>query len=329
MNLFAGTRPEDYYPVGLHWDEFPGTGSPQQRLQEQERDGIDAEVLYPGPGSRVLIGSAKEEDVSRALHRAYNEWLAQEYCAVAPERLIGLGVIPSLGVEAAIDELRHCREMGLKGVDLGTFPAGQSFPTPEDDAFWAAALDLGMPVSIHVAVGGVRARPDFKYPQEPDADHNPNTDLVERTTRYARAGGVNAVQLVVAGVFDRFPTLKLYFAENQIGWIPCFLEQLDNNYAKNCYWAERIHGVPILERRPSEYIKEHCFWGFMYDPVGVRLRHDVGIDRVMWSTDFPHIESDWPNSMHVIAETFSGVPDDEKYRLVAGNCIDFFHLEDA
>lgn len=65
----------------------------------------------------------------------------------------------------------------------------------------------------------------------------------------------------------------------------------------------------------------------MYDPIGVRLRYDVGVDHVMWSTDFPHIESDWPSSMNVVEETFAGVPEDEKRRMVAGNCIEFFHLE--
>src|SRR5437867_7366710 len=329
MNLYSGNTPEDFFPVGVRWDDCPGTGPAEQRLSEQDRDGIDAEVLYPGPGSRSLLTGVKDNDAYRALLRAYNEWLAEEYCAVAPDRLIGLGLLPDRGVDDAIDEMLYCKELGLKGVDLISYPAGNTYPTVEDDRFWSAAVDAEMPVSIHVAVGGVRAKPDFKYPMEPSPEQNPNTDLVERTTRYARAGGVNAVQMVVAGLFDRVPKLKLYLAENQIGWLPHFFEQLDNNYVKNCHWAQKLFGVPVLERPPSEYIKEHCYWGFMYDPVGVRLRHDVGVDHIMWSTDFPHIESDWPNSMNVIEETFAGVPEDEKRRMVAGNCIEFFKLGGA
>ena len=326
MNLYAGSAPEDFYPGRQRWEDCPGTGSPQQRLQEQDRDGIDAEVLYPGPGSRGLLTGVKDPEVSRALIRAYNDFQTREYCAVAPDRLIGLGVLPDKGVDDVIDEMLYCRELGLKGVYLGSYPTGLGYPTPEDDRFWAAAIDLDMPVSIHVSFGGVRPRPEFRYPVELAGDDSPG-DLLERCTRYARAGGVNAVQMVIAGVFDRFPNLHIYLAENQIGWIPCFLEQTDNNYERNCYWAQEGLGVPVLSRKPSEYIKDHFSWGFMWDPLGVRLRHDIGVDRIMWSSDFPHIESDWPNSMRVIQETFVGVPEDEKYRIVAGNCVDFFHLD--
>lgn len=327
MNLFSGKDPEKFIPLGIRWDECAGTGSPEQRLQEQDQDGIDAEVLYPGPGSRLLLTGVKDKASYLALLRAYNDWLAEEFCAVAPDRLIGLGLLPETGIDDAIAEMEHCAKLGLKGVDLAAWPGGQNYPTPADGKFWAAVIDLDMPLTIHIAIGGVRTRPAFKYPVEPEGDQRPNTDLVERLTRYALAGGVNAVQMVIAGVFDRSPKLKVFFAENQIGWIPNFYEQLDNNYRVNHYWAEKLFGVKRLARLPSEYIKEHCYWGFMYNPVGVRMRHEVGVDRVMWSSDFPHIESDWPNSMRIIQEMFAGVPEEETYKMIAGNAIDFFHLD--
>jgi predicted TIM-barrel fold metal-dependent hydrolase len=328
MNLYSGSTPEDYWPGAQRWDDCPGTGSPEQRLREQDQDGIDAEILYPGPGSRGLLTGVKHAEVSRALIRAYNEFQAREFCAVNPDRLLALGVLPDTGVDAAIEEMTHCKELGCKGAYLGTYPSGLGYPTPEDDRFWAAALDLEMPITIHVSIGGIhQPRPQFQYPLDLPAEERPG-DLLERCTRYARAGGVNAVQMVLAGVFDRFPALQIYMAENQIGWIPCFLEQTDNNYERNCHWAERGLGVPVLQRRPSEYIKDHFLWGFMYDRLGVRLRHDIGVDRLMWGSDFPHIESDWPSSMHIIEQSFVGVPEDEKRRMLAGNCIDFFRLDD-
>lgn len=326
MNLYAGSIPQEYYPGRQRWEDCPGTGSPQQRLQEQDRDGVDAEVLYPGPGSRGLLTGVKDPEVCRVLFRAYNEYQANEYCAVAPERLIGLGVLPDKGLDDAIDEMLHCRELGLKGAYLGSYPSGLGYPTPDDDGFWAAAIDLDMPVTIHVSIGGIhQPRPQFTYPVEPPDDERPG-DLLERCTRYARAGGVNAVQMVLAGVFDRFPKLRIFMAENQIGWIPCFLEQTDNNYERNCYWAQKAFGLPVLSRKPSEYIKEHFWWGFMSDRFGVQVRHEIGVDHIMWSSDFPHIESDWPNSLRIIEESLAGVPEDEQYRMVAGNCIDFFRL---
>src|SRR5581483_4792419 len=155
--------------------------------------------------------------------------------------------------------------------------------------------------------------------------------LVEQVTneKFCRLGGTNAVQLIFAGVFDRFPSLQIDFAETQLGWIPFFLEMADERYERHRVWAERLQGVPPLEMRPSEYIREHCFWGFQHDRVGVELRHHLRADRVIWATDFPHQESDWPDSMSVVKRNFAGVPDDERYRMVAGNAIEFFHLDAA
>jgi predicted TIM-barrel fold metal-dependent hydrolase len=327
MNLFSGTRPEDYEPRGINWDDFPGTGGAEQRLQELDQDGVDAEVLYPGPGSAALVSSLNDKGTYKVLISAYNDWLGQEFCAVNPKRLIGMGLIPNTNAEDAIAEMEHCAKIGLKGVYLSTFPNGQRYPTPGDDAFWSAALAMDMPITIHISFAGVRPAPAFKYPIEPEGDDKPGADYLERLTRYARAGGMDATQLVIAGVFDRFPNLRLYWAENQIGWVPNFLEQLDNNYRVNHFWAEKILGMPKLAKWPSEYIREHCWWGFMYNPVGVQARHQIGVDKCMWGSDFPHIESDWPNSMRIIDEMFDGVPDDERHAMVAGNCIDFFHLD--
>jgi predicted TIM-barrel fold metal-dependent hydrolase len=128
-------------------------------------------------------------------------------------------------------------------------------------------------------------------------------------------------------VFDRFPQLHIDFAENQIGWIPFFLEMADTRYDRHSGWAERLLDVKPLERLPSEYIREHCFWGFQHDRVGVELRYHLGVDRVIWATDFPHQESEFPNSMEVIEKVFEGVPEAEKRQMVAQNVIDFFHLD--
>jgi hypothetical protein len=89
---------------------------------------------------------------------------------------------------------------------------------------------------------------------------------------------------------------------------------------------ERYFGFKPLKRQPSEYIREHCHWGFIYDPMGLRLRYDIGVDRIMWGNDFPHSAGDWPNSRRVIEEIFSGVPEDEKQKILIDNCVGFFHL---
>ena len=327
--------PEEYAPNLFQterWDAVaPGWGSAEERVRDLDVDGIDAEVLFPGTHVPLVYeGMRTDKAAYNAMIRAYNGWLAEEYCAVAPDRLIGLGIIPITGVEHAIAEMEYCAKMGLKGIDLVGFPSGRWNPTPEDDKFWAAAIDLKIAVTAHISFNELRPAPPgerFKYPREPDVVAG-GADFVGRLARYARAGGVDAVKLVVAGVFDRFPKLHIYWAETQIGWIPNFLEQMDNNYRVHRYWADDVFGVK-LARRPSEYIQEHCWWGFMYNPVGVRMRHEIGVDRLMWGSDFPHVETHWPHTLDMFEEMFTGVPEDEKYKVVAGNAIQFFHLDHA
>ena len=169
----------------------------------------------------------------------------------------------------------------------------------------------------------------FKYPREPEGEKRPPTDFVQRFARQGphHSGSVEASQLVIAGVFDRFSGLQIYWAENNIGWLPYFYEQMDHEYSINRFWAERHLGLPKLKRRPSEYLKEHAHWGFFEDHVGVKLRHEVGVDRMMWSTDFPHVVTRWPKSVAMFHSQTAGVPDDERWQMAAGNAIKFFRLD--
>ena len=137
-------------------------------------------------------------------------------------------------------------------------------------------------MSISTAAGE-RKGPLFKYPKESDEIMKKLThDLVEQVGRFGPVrgnGSIPAVQWVLSGLFDRFPTLRIFFAENQIGWIPFFLQGADVRYDRHHRWAERLLGFKPLKRPPSEYIREHCFWGFQFDRVGVELRHKINVDR--------------------------------------------------
>jgi predicted TIM-barrel fold metal-dependent hydrolase len=150
---------------------------------------------------------------------------------------------------------------------------------------------------------------------------------VNLMVRFASENAITPLQMAFAGVFDRFPTLQVYWAETQIGWLPYCLSQVDDNYERNRYWAERFWGLEPLARPPSEYLKTHCYWGFMKDPLGIELRHRIGVDRILWGSDFAHAAGDWPNSLEVIDETFTGVPENERERILATNAVDFFGLE--
>jgi predicted TIM-barrel fold metal-dependent hydrolase len=328
-SLYGGRAPENFDPTIMDFDATPGCGSPEQRLREQDQDGIDAEVLF---ALDVRNSAIRDRSALIAIVHGFNQYMAEEYCAVDRDRLIAAAVLPNVGAAEDIVEMEDCKRLGLKAAWLRTFPSGKTYPTPEDDRFWAAALDLDMPLIVHTSFPahvGSRETPLFKYPQEPEGEQRPPTDFVQRLARQGpfHTGSVEASQLVVAGVFERFPKLQIYWAENNVGWIPYFYEQMDHEYTVNRFWAERHLGLPKLKRLPSEYLREHAYWGFFEDHVGVRLRHEVGVDRMMWSTDFPHVVTRWPHSLKVLESQMRGVPEDEQKKMSALNAVKFFRLD--
>jgi predicted TIM-barrel fold metal-dependent hydrolase len=181
-----------------------------------------------------------------------------------------------------------------------------------------------MPVTVHVGLQRTDG-PLFKYEREP-AEVAFGGDPIRVLTRFGGNSGLNAVQLLLSGVFDRYPKLRMYWAETQIGWLPYYYEQLDDVYKRSRFWMERYFSLKPLEQQPSQILREHFYWGFIYDPIGLRLRYDIGVDRIMWGNDFPHSAGDWPNSRRIIEDMFSGVPTDEKQRILVDNAVEFFHL---
>jgi predicted TIM-barrel fold metal-dependent hydrolase len=301
-------------------------------VKEQDIDGLDAEVLFPamvaGP---VLWRSISHDEVYKAVIRGYNDWLGEEYCSVAPDRLIGMGVIPITNVDDAIAEMEHCKRLGLKGILLGALPNGKGYPTPEDDRFWAAAVDMEMPVTVHVSFdrsGPRESQPTFKYPKEdPEVMRRIRRPLLEWITNFGLRPAVSVAQLVLAGVFDRFPTLQVFFAETRLGWVPFWLEHADLWYHRHRQWSEELLGFKPLKRLPSEYVRDHISFSVQYERVAVEVRHHVGVDRIMFATDFPHIECEWPNTRPIVEEIYADVPQEEKYRMWAGNAVEFFKLD--
>ena len=304
-----------------------GTGSPEQRLREQDQDGIEAEILF----SQIsfVLRQAKDDDLYLELVRAYNEFLAEEYMAVAPDRLICMGTIPITGVEDAVRELEHCAKLGLRGVKLDRFPSGRGYPTAEDDKFWAAAVDLKMPLTNHNdgKMGSGRGEPAFKYDKEPGEDVH-QREPMNYFFRFTNDAMTASIQMAFAGVWDRFPALEMYWAETMIGWFEYGLWQVDDHYRRYMPMIHENWGLRYLERKPSEYLKERTYWGFLHDPVGIRRRDCIGYDKLMWGTDFAHAASEWPNSIKLMEQDFADVPENEKRAMLVDNCVKYFHLND-
>ena len=335
FGLYAGKGRDTWAPFKQRYEDSAGTGSPQQRLSEQDTDGIGAEILFPGANGPRFWRHLRDDFCYLAFIRAYNEFLAEEYCAHDPDRLIGVGAIPWTGVDDSIAEMEYCHEHGLRAVLLGVFPNGSGSPRAEDDAFWAAALDLGMVLTVHVDIDRSRGGQLQKMIDMTDTSERarralpPELIITQQTSVFGRAGAPNAMQLAMTGVFDRFPDMKVFFAENQIGWIPFWLEQADVRFHRHHRWIEREFGWKRVERLPSEYVKDHCYWGFQRDRVGVLLREMIGTNKLIWATDFPHQESDWPNSRQILELNFEGVPATEVEMMTSGNVSRLFGLSSS
>jgi predicted TIM-barrel fold metal-dependent hydrolase len=331
LDLRAGHASGTWQPFGIKVDNAAGTGSPEQRVREQDQDGIDAEILFAAMVAGPVFWRNIAHDVAyKAVVRGYNDWLAEEYCSVDPDRLIGMGVMPITNVEDAITEMEHCKNLGLKGVLLGGLPNGRGYPTPEDDRFWAAALDLDMPVTAHVQLyrtGARAAQPTFKYPKEdPVIMQRLRRPFLEWLTNFGLPPALGMTQLVLAGVFERFPKLNILFAETRLGWVPFWLEHMDLWYQRHLGWAEEYLGFKPLKHPPGHYVRQNIHFTVQYERVAVEQRHHVGTNHIMFATDFPHIENEWPNSRPIIDEIYANVPEAEKAKIWAGNAVDFFRL---
>ena len=336
LDLRAGRTNENWQPFGTTVAGTAGVGPPEQRLREQDVDGLLAEVLFPNMqmGPR-LWRSMPDDEAYRAAVRAYNDWLGEEYCAVSRDRLIGLGVIPWTNVEDAVAELAHCARLGLRGVTLGVFPSGKSYPTPADDRFWAAAIDTKMPLTVHVGfdrLGPRAVEPTFEYRDaEPGAAARiPGRTIVEWMALLGLPPALSLTQMIMSGAFDRFPALKVFFAETRLGWVPFWMEEADYWYERHRHWAERLLNLKPLPQRPSNYVRQHIYFSVQHvERVAVELRHHLGVEHVMFATDFPHIECDWPNTRPFAERLFAGVPAEEAFRIAAGNMLAFFDLGDT
>jgi uncharacterized protein len=299
MNACAGLDPEDMKGWCRFDDIRAGGYDPAARLLEMDRDGVDAEVLYPTPRLTQAVLANTDVDYHLAMVRAYNDWLS-EYVEHAPERFGGLAVLPNRGVEEAVAEVERVMDRpGMRGVVMGCYPNGTLAISDADDKVWGVLAERRIPLSIHVSLSQTMpAAHKAKLPGYGRFFDAPN----------------RMIELVFAGVFDRFPELDVVFAEVDFGWVPYVKEQIDNNY-------QRLEPVSRfgLQQLPSEYVERHFHFGYMTDTFGIRNRHDVGVERILWSNDYPHISADWPFSWRTIQSAFSGVPSAERHAILAGN----------
>ena len=291
-----------------------GGWDPVERLKDQEIDGLEAEVVYSSLGMPLF--GLDDAEVQRACFRAYNDWVA-EFCAHSPKRLFGIALIGLDDVHEGVKELERCKKIGLRGALIaGLPPENQPYSSRVYDPFWQAAGELGMPISLHV-VTGARRKHLLTPTAQRIASHEgdaPGIGFIALYMFLTTDVQESLFEILLSGVPQRFPKLKIVSAENDTGWLPHFMYRLDHAYDKLHHRAN-LH----LEMTPGDFMRRQVFATFQDDPIGPMTWRYFGADNYMWASDFPHPDSTFPDSHKVIAKDFEGVPAEVQQKMVFDN----------
>ncbi len=306
INAMAGRKFEDYsFNVRRLNDQRPGGWDPAERLKDQDLDGVQAEVLYGG-------GPLPSQDpaLRRASYFAYNDWLA-DFCAAAPRRLLGMAYIPCESAQDAIAEVRRMAHKGLAGAVIPRFPPGGNWFDPQWERLWDTFVEAGWPAGVHV---GGRGR-EMAMPSLDSTGFL--ADLL--MSKFAMGEAISI--MVLSGILERHPQLRVISVEGQIGWLSFAHYYLDHLWERHRYWTKNN-----LKERPSYYFKRQVYATFMEDPVGLRECHHIGIDKIMWSSDYPHSETTWPRSRELTQDWFSQFNAHDRFMICAGNAQRLYNL---
>jgi predicted TIM-barrel fold metal-dependent hydrolase len=314
LNQCGGLSPEKYSPW-VKWENVrPEAIDHAARSAGQGGSGVIAEIMYPSP--RIVIAMHNEDadlEYHLALVRAYNDWLS-DYCAVDPDRYIGLALVPSGGdAKAAADEIYRAMKLpGMKGVQINKYPTTGQRLHPDDDVIFQACVDTGAAAHIHVGL----AQSESSMPKQAH-------EFVGAFTGCFRFydSPIRMTEMIYTKLLDRFPTLQVVWAEVDVGWVGYLIEQLDDRITRQNP-ANKVQ----LKKTPGDYFRENYYYTVVKDAYGIRNRDAVGTERIMWSSDFPHATCDYPDYAGAIAHDFKGVPADELELLLKGNAARLYGL---
>ena len=302
----AGT-PSEELKTWRRWDapgRLKGGWVPGIRRKDIEADGVDGEVLYATIGMKML--PLADMDYKRACFRGYNRWLA-DFCKSDPKRYVGIAVLTTDDIDAAVKDLREAKSLGLGGALLGMTPGENiTYASPEFDPLWKVAQELHMPLSLH--------------------NFTQNESKVVRSRFEVFASAPVDVQysissMIFGDVFERFPELKLVSVENDIGWAANFLYRMDHVFHR---YSVLLNKTFKSGRLPSEVFRDHVYLTFMDDPAGIRTYDLIGVDNVMWANDYPHGDSTWPNSKEAISRQFDTMPAADRQKILRDNVIKLY-----
>jgi len=291
-----------------------GGWDPAQRVKDMDQDGVTGDVLYTTLGFRMFW--IRDAGFQRACFQVYNDWLA-EFCSYSPKRLKGLGLISLYDPKQGAEDLEDCAKKGLAGGLIWASPPDElPFYSKVYDSFWTAAQELRMPLSLHEFAGFERIY------WESTAEKRTVANAVashEVETTFAT--------FILSGILERFPRLKIISAELNCGWLAYFLHRMDRAFDSR---GVRLQGSPFptkLTMKPSEYFRRQLFATFIDDPYGLAHRDEIGVDNLLWSSDFPHSATFWPHSREKIAEDFQGIGEEDKRKILSETVAKLYGFE--
>ncbi|MFF2133186.1 amidohydrolase family protein [Streptomyces olivochromogenes] len=255
-----------------------------ERVADMNAGGILAQMNFPSfPGFAARLFATEDADFSLALVRAYNDWHIDEWCGAHPGRFIPMAIPVIWDAELCAAEVRRVAAKGCHSLTFTENPAVLGYPSFHDpywNPLWRALSDTDTVLSVHIGSSGRLAIPAVDSP--------PDVMITLQPMNIVSA----AADLLWSQPVKDFPDLKIALSEGGTGWIPYFLERVDRTFEMHAAWTLQDFGGKL----PSEVFREHFLTCFISDPMGVKLRHDIGIDNIAWECDYPHSDSMWPEA---------------------------------
>ena len=312
----AGQRFDDPSQIdflGVWEDVRKAAYDPHEMVRENELDGVWGSAMQPSQG--LFWYRLPDSELLSDICRVYNDWIS-DYCKPYPERLKGIAMLNVDDVEVACNELERTKEKGLVGAFIPVSPLpDKPYRDPIYERLWWTAQDLDMPLLLHIGTprGGI---PGCEFTMNLSELTGAGRSTTDYWVRYSLAA------MIFAGVFDRYPRLKVGSVEHEMAWIPHWLKQMDFTYIERPVFTK---GWKSREGMlPSDYWRRNMFVQFMEDDLGVQLRDKIGIETMMWGSDFPHAESTWPKSQEFLDRIFAGVPEADRRRITSENTAQLF-----
>jgi predicted TIM-barrel fold metal-dependent hydrolase len=312
---------EGYRPDRLREHELEGEDQvrsqvgrdPVERLRDNARDGIDAEVIFPNKG--LAMWATPDPEFAMAQCRVWNDW-AWEVFGAYNDKMSPVAAIATGDLDGSMAEIARVAKLGFRALTLPCKPvwgahdvAHANYNLPLFDSMWGLIQDTALPVTFHVSTG-----------RDPRASRGNGGAVINYVSHSLSPTIEPVANLCASGVLERFPGLKFATIEAGIGWVPWLLDAMDEAYRKHHMWVR-----PTLSRLPSEYYRRHGFSSFQEDRAGLELAVTYGlIDNFMWANDYPHHEGTWPHSAAAIERTMGRLNEEQRAKILGLNAARLF-----